>query len=94
MRILKGSYLYHHAQVSNKVGFTRNIVVKKEDMISLIVIAKDYIDAILKKESYLGSPGNNDYELLSLYLLDDVSEPNKLKKLLNIVSKIDRKKAV
>ena len=36
LSLLKGSYLYHHVQVSNKaVGFSRNVVVKKEDLITL-----------------------------------------------------------
>ena len=43
---------------------------------------------------YLGSAGSDDYELLTLYLLDEVTEPNKLKKLLKIVSQIDINKVL
>jgi hypothetical protein len=44
LRILKGSYLYHQVQVSNKaVGFSRNVVVKKEDLITLLFLTKNNI---------------------------------------------------
>lgn len=95
LRILKGSYLYHHVQVSNKaVGFSKNIVVKKEDLITQLFLTKNFITPFLEKHRFLGTSKNVDYELLTQYLIDEKHEENKLKKQLKLVSQIDIDKII